>query len=159
MISFFWFRLSVLKHLVSVRSGNQYLLGVYDPNTETFVAEGHGCPCCPIPPTCLADQQHELDHGWNFEWAALQNTAGGRTMNNAWIRGVAVRGAHDDTLSGIGGANRNPPGSSLSLTREVTYDPVSRRLAANPMPELNALHNYVKLVPLYSIYLEDAFTR
>lgn len=68
--------------VVSVRSGNQYLLGTYDSAKEQFaVAEGEtACQCCPIPPNCTADEAHELDHGYSFTWAALQQTAG-RTMN------------------------------------------------------------------------------
>ena len=127
-------------HVISVRSGNQYLLGEYFPKNERFVAEGENCQCCPIPPTCVVDEQHELDHGYSFSWAALQRTAN-RTMNSGWIVGIAARGSHDAGLSGRDGANRNPPGSALSLTREIKYDACTRKLVANPMPELNVLRN------------------
>ena len=76
--------------VVSVRSGNQYLLGTYDPAKERFaVAEGEvACQCCPIPPNCTADEAHELDHGYSFTWGALQQTAG-RTMNR-YVRSVPL---------------------------------------------------------------------
>ena len=66
--------------VISVRSGNQYMLGTYDAAHETFTAEGAACQCCPISPNCTADEARELDHGYSFSWAALQRTAG-RTMN------------------------------------------------------------------------------
>ena len=48
---------------------------------------------------------------------------------------------HDAAQSGADGSNRNPPGSALSLTREVHYDPLSQKLLVSPMPELTLLRN------------------
>lgn len=50
-------------------------------------------------------------------------------------------GQHDATRSGADGQHRNPPGSALSLTREINYNPFSRKLLVNPMPELDLLRN------------------
>jgi hypothetical protein len=96
-------------YLVNVRNGNQYVLGTYTPENETFqysVAGNHtACSCCPFPPTCLVEQRcatpaghpsnrpnctggtsqiPKTDSGHQFTWAAIQN-AGGRMMNIAWV--------------------------------------------------------------------------
>jgi hypothetical protein len=51
-------------------------------------------------------------------------------MNIGWVTGMARRG---------GGLS--PPGSALSLLREINFDSFTGKLIANPVPELALLHN------------------
>ena len=63
-------------------------------------------------------------------------------VRSGWVVGIAARDFHAaNRPSDVDGANRNPPGSAISLVREITYDPASRMLRSNPMPELEQLRN------------------
>ena len=64
-----------------------------------------------------------IDHGPSFSWAAAQ-WAGNRTMNIGWVGGSS-QATHD----------------SLSLLRDVRYDPRILALVSNPLDELAGLRN------------------
>jgi sucrose-6-phosphate hydrolase SacC (GH32 family) len=131
--------------VVSVLSGNQYVLGRYDASAERFSPSSAACSCCPIPPNCTVEHSHELDHGCQFEWAALQSTFGKdgtpRMMNIGWVTSIARRRGQSGVGSGAAAAAFAPPGSALSLLREINYDSFTGKLIANPVPELALLRN------------------
>ena len=88
-------------HVVNVRNGNQYVMGNYSAEAETFSYSVDGnataCSCCPFPPTCLVEPSASNPQGSSaiprtdasnqFGWGAMQ-FAGERLMNVAWITNI-----------------------------------------------------------------------